>query len=149
MMMCSEDPVYLEFPPVLDDIFNASEMNELLSSFQQQIETELPSHSQSHSQSTSGSETTRSVYSVEERKRRRMISNRESARRSRWRKKRQLEDLTNEVNQLRHENRELKNLLSILTHEHQAVQRQTGPLLAESILLRQKLSGLFQILQLQ
>lgn len=137
--MCSEDPVHFEFPPVLEDILNSSEIHELLSSYQ----LEFPTHSTSSSETT---QTGRLVYSVEERKRRRMISNRESARRSRWRKKRQLEDLTNQVNRLRLENRELKNRLCIVLHEYEAIQRETVPLLAESIVLRQKLAGLRQIL---
>ncbi|GAA0169302.1 hypothetical protein LIER_23820 [Lithospermum erythrorhizon] len=130
--------VSLEVPvpshlPCFEEAFSPDEIQELLSI----IQTDFPV------QSTSGSsETNRSVYSFEERKRRRMISNRESARRSRWRKKRQLEDLTNEANRLKVQNRELKNRLSLISYEYFMVQRDSSRLFAESIELKQKLAGL-------
>ncbi|PIN21106.1 hypothetical protein CDL12_06207 [Handroanthus impetiginosus] len=134
-MISAQNPVHCQ-PPVLDHTFTPSEIQELFSFLQSE-----PSF-----HSTSSSDTNRSVYSTEERKRRRMISNRESARRSRWRKKRHLEDLTNEVNRLKLQNRDLKNRLCLLTHDCHVVQRDSNRLLSESIYLRQKLAGLHQIL---
>ncbi|KAL3514366.1 hypothetical protein ACH5RR_027083 [Cinchona calisaya] len=150
MMFC-EEPVHFQLPPVLEDPYTSSDLHELLSL----IQSDFPIHSASRSEitqnglpsnSTSGSETTRSVYSVEERKRRRMISNRESAKRSRWRKKKQVEDLTNQMNQLKLENRELKNRLCLVTDQCHALQRDSTWLMAQSINLQQKLAGLNQIL---
>ncbi|PSR99931.1 BZIP transcription factor [Actinidia chinensis var. chinensis] len=128
--MFSEEPAPFSFTP--------SEIHQLLSFF----ESGLPVHS------PSGSETgpSRTVYSVEERKKRRMLSNRESARRSRWRKKRHLENLTSQVNHSRLENRELKNLLCLASHQCLVAKRETDRLMTESLLLQQRLSGLCQIL---
>ncbi|KAJ8439728.1 LOW QUALITY PROTEIN: hypothetical protein Cgig2_009552 [Carnegiea gigantea] len=51
---------------------------------------------------------------MDERKRRRMISNRESARRSRMRKQRHLENLRNQMNRLKTQNREWVNRLRFI-----------------------------------
>ncbi|OIV97675.1 hypothetical protein TanjilG_12433 [Lupinus angustifolius] len=88
----------------------------------------------------------RAVYSTEERKMRRMHSNRESARRSRCRKKRHLENITREANRLRIQNRELKNRLSSTMHHHLFLSLQNEKLKSESIDLMSKLLDLYQIL---
>ncbi|CAL9002091.1 unnamed protein product [Prunus brigantina] len=88
----------------------------------------------------------RAVSVVDERKRRRMISNRESARRSRMRKQKHLENLRNQVNRLRVENRELKNRLSYVLYHFQRVRTDNDRLQSEHVLLRQKLSDIRQIL---
>ncbi|XWS21312.1 hypothetical protein CRYUN_Cryun30bG0045000 [Craigia yunnanensis] len=71
-----------------------------------------------------------------------MISNRESARRSRWRKKRHLENLTDEVNQLNIENQQLKNRLSLVINQCHVVWRENEQLRSESIALWAKLLDL-------
>lgn len=130
-----EDPVHYHLP-VLEDILSPSDIHEILSLLQ----NELPV------QSTSGSETNRSVFSFEEKKRRRKKSNRESARRSRLRKKMHLDNMTEQVNRLKVENRQLKNRLCIATHHCQAAQSETNRLILEKIVLQQRLAGLCQIL---
>lgn len=134
-MMSTENPVHYPLP-ILEHTLTPNEIHDLFSLLQ----------SQPSIHSTSSSETNRSIYSVEERKRRRMISNRESARRSRWRKKQHLENLTNEANRLNLENRELKNRLCMIAHDCHLVQRDSNRLLSESIYLQHKLTGLNQIL---
>ncbi|GAA0166014.1 hypothetical protein Leryth_015199 [Lithospermum erythrorhizon] len=126
-MVSMEEHVPSHFP-CFEEAFSLDDIQELLSFVQEDFPV----------QSTSGSETNR--------KRKRMISNRESARRSRWRKKRQLEDLTNEANQLKAQNRELKNRLSSVSFEYFMVQSDSSRLFTESIELKQKLAGLYQIL---
>ncbi|OAY35632.1 basic leucine zipper 4 [Manihot esculenta] len=86
---------------------------------------------------------------VDERKRRRMISNRESARRSRIRKQKHLENLRNQVNQLRVENRALMNRLHSVLYHYQSVQRENDQLRSEYSVLRQNLSNIRQILMLR
>ncbi|PON40332.1 Basic-leucine zipper transcription factor [Parasponia andersonii] len=88
----------------------------------------------------------RAVSVVDERKRRRMISNRESARRSRMRKQKHLENLRNQVNRLRVENRELTNRLRFVLYHYQRVRTENGRLRSEHMALRQKLYDIRQIL---
>lgn len=83
---------------------------------------------------------------VDERKRRRMISNRESARRSRMRKQKHLENLRNQVNRFRVENRELTNRLRCVLYHFQRVRTDNLRLQSEYAVLQQKLSDIRQLL---
>lgn len=103
-----------------------------------------PDHVNAKSCQINGSNRTVSV--VDERKRRRMISNRESARRSRMRKQRHLENLRNQVNKLRIENRELNNRFRFVMYHFQRVRTDNDRLRDEHTMLRQKLSDIRQIL---
>lgn len=78
--------------------------------------------------------------SIDERKRRRMISNRESARRSRMRKQKHLEIMRNEVNRLRVENQELSNRLRFVLFHVNRVRSENEQLRSEHAVLRRKLS---------
>lgn len=86
---------------------------------------------------------------VDERKQRRMISNRESARRSRMRKQKHLENLRNQVNRLRVENRDLTNQLRLLLCYVQRLQIDNDQMRSEHVKLRQKLSEICHVLLLQ
>ncbi|XP_057469315.1 bZIP transcription factor 11-like [Actinidia eriantha] len=81
-----------------------------------------------------------------DRRLRRMISNRESARRSRMRKKKHLENLRNHLNRLRVGKRELNNRLHFLTHHSEIVRRQNQRLASEADMLRQRLWAIHQVL---
>ncbi|CAN0917765.1 bZIP transcription factor 44 [Linum grandiflorum] len=83
---------------------------------------------------------------MDERKRRRMISNRESARRSRMRKQRHLENLRNQLSRLRLENRELTNRLRFISYHCHLVRTDNDRLRSEHSMLRRKLSNIRQIL---
>ncbi|KAB1214936.1 Ocs element-binding factor 1 [Morella rubra] len=87
---------------------------------------------------------------VDERKRRRMISNRESARRSRMRKQKHLENLRREENRFRIENRDLSNRLRFFLYHCHRVQTENNQLRSEYDMLRHKLmSDIRQILVLR
>lgn len=89
------------------------------------------------------------VSMIDDRKRRRMISNRESARRSRMRKQRHLENLRYQVNKLKIENRELTNRLRLVLYHCNTVRRDNEQLRYEHSMLRQKLSNIRQFLMLK
>uniref|UniRef100_A0A7N0SXH5 BZIP domain-containing protein n=1 Tax=Kalanchoe fedtschenkoi TaxID=63787 RepID=A0A7N0SXH5_KALFE len=126
------DPVQCNYPGFEPGF---SELEELLSQFQ------------TGSGSSSGSDVNhRTVYSTDERKKRRMVSNRESARRSRWRKKTHLENLATELNRLKAQNREFKNRFSTAVCLNQTVRRENERLKAESLVLWARLCNLSQIL---
>ncbi|KAL0450137.1 UNVERIFIED_CONTAM: Basic leucine zipper 4 [Sesamum latifolium] len=83
---------------------------------------------------------------VDERKRRRMISNRESARRSRMRKQRHLENLRNQANRFKVGNREVMNRLRLVVHQTQLIQAENERLRSEAAVLRQRLWDIRQVL---
>ncbi|XVE55722.1 hypothetical protein DITRI_Ditri03aG0181000 [Diplodiscus trichospermus] len=114
--------------------FTPEELEELLSF----LESDGPVSPNSGSEYLS-----RALYSVDERKQRRMISNRESAKRSRWRKKMYLENLTDEVNRLNVENQQLKKRLSLVMHQYHVVWRENEQLRSEAVVLWAKLLDLY------
>ncbi|KAF5187631.1 Basic leucine zipper [Thalictrum thalictroides] len=79
---------------------------------------------------------------IDERKQRRMISNRESARRSRMRKQKHLDELWSQVVRLRTENRQLIDKLNDVTDSHDRVLQENTRLKEETSELRQILSGM-------
>nr|GLL48197.1 bZIP transcription factor 2-like [Ipomoea trifida] len=84
-----------------------------------------------------------SVYSdtsPDEKKRKRRILNRESARRSRLRKKMQLEKLKEQAKVLAVENRELKRQLFVVAHRYQLLRTETNRLLSEAVILKRQLA---------
>ncbi|WVY90276.1 basic leucine zipper 4-like [Vigna radiata var. radiata] len=128
-------PVHSSCFPLLETMFTPTEIEELFSLVNKPLSPESGSQ-----------ESNRVVRSTHERKLRRMQSNRESARRSRWRKKRHLENLTNQANRLRMENRELKNRLCLTMHQNLLVSLENERLRSESVTLMATLSNLYQIL---
>ncbi|KAL3526911.1 hypothetical protein ACH5RR_011567 [Cinchona calisaya] len=107
---------------------------------------DLNQNNSSNKRCNSGSDETTNPPVVDERKRRRMLSNRESARRSRMRKQKHLENLRNQVNRLRNGKRELMNRLSVVTHHCQVVRSDNDRLRSESVMLRQRLWDIRQVL---
>lgn len=77
---------------------------------------------------------------IDERKQRRMISNRESARRSRMRKQRHLDELWSQVIRLRTDNHCLIDKLNRVSESHQLALKENAKLKEETSDLRQLLS---------
>ncbi|XP_004141411.1 basic leucine zipper 4 [Cucumis sativus] len=97
--------------------------------------------------SNSGSQDSFQAISLidEERRRKRMISNRESARRSRLRKKRHLENLAIQTDRLKMKNQELKRQLNLVVNRCYMVRRQNEGLWSEFVALHARLSDLYRI----
>ncbi|KAI8548872.1 hypothetical protein RHMOL_Rhmol07G0307800 [Rhododendron molle] len=83
---------------------------------------------------------------VDQRKRKRMQSNRESARRSRMRKQKHLDDLMAVVTQLKDENSRIMNKMSITTQQCLNVEAENSVLSAQMGELSQRLESLNNIL---
>ncbi|KAL4279141.1 hypothetical protein GQ457_03G011430 [Hibiscus cannabinus] len=92
--------------------------------------------------STSDEAEEHQVSIINERKQRRMISNRESARRSRMRKQKHLDELWSQVTRLRNENHSLIDKLNHVSECHDLVLQENERLKEEASDLRQMLTDL-------
>ncbi|GMI75291.1 basic leucine-zipper 58 [Hibiscus trionum] len=92
--------------------------------------------------STSDEAEEQQVSIIDERKQRRMISNRESARRSRMRKQKHLDELWSQVIRLRNENHSLIHKLNHVSECHDLVLQENARLKEEASGLRQMLTDL-------
>ncbi|KAJ8486242.1 hypothetical protein OPV22_018727 [Ensete ventricosum] len=97
-------------------------------------------------QSSGSDQDLQAVAVAEQKKRQRMKSNRESARRSRIRKQKHLDDLTAEANQLRQENSRLLTSLFLTTQHHVAVEAENSVLSTRMLELTDRLQSLDEIL---
>ncbi|CAA2987074.1 basic leucine zipper 43-like [Olea europaea subsp. europaea] len=94
------------------------------------------------SNSTSDEADEQQLSIINERKQRRMISNRESARRSRMRKQKHLDELWSQVVWLRNENRQLIDTLNHVSENHDRVVQENSRLKEEASGLRQMLADM-------
>ncbi|KAJ4877947.1 basic leucine-zipper 48 [Raphanus sativus] len=83
-----------------------------------------------------------SIMALDERKQRRMLSNRESARRSRMRKQRHLDELWSQVIRLRNENNSLVDKLNRVSETQGSVLKENSELKEEVSDLRRLLNNL-------
>ncbi|XP_057765633.1 basic leucine zipper 43 [Salvia miltiorrhiza] len=95
-----------------------------------------------NSTSNSTSDEADDQQAIDERKQRRMISNRESARRSRMRKQRHLDELWSQVLRLRTENHSLIEKLNHVSESHDRVVQENAKLKEEASDLRQMLTDI-------
>lgn len=86
------------------------------------------------------------LKAVDQRKRKRMESNRESARRSRMRKQKHLDDLTTEITQLTKENSQILTNISATTQHYINLEGENSILRAQMMELSQRLHSLNEIL---
>ncbi|XP_071707559.1 basic leucine zipper 43-like [Rutidosis leptorrhynchoides] len=100
-----------------------------------------PQSSLSYNNSSTSDEADENQISIiNERKKRRMVSNRESARRSRMRKQKQLDELCTHVMRLRNENHGLMDKMNHLLETHEQVIQENNRLKKDTNELRQLLS---------
>ncbi|KAL0461866.1 UNVERIFIED_CONTAM: Basic leucine zipper 4 [Sesamum latifolium] len=147
----SHEPPFLFHPPSQDQepvVFSPRPSQEPVSSNNSGSETSKPPpeipNSSSDEPNRKNPKPLGSI--IDERKRRRMISNRESARRSRMRKQKHLENLRTQLNRLRTVNGELTNRVRWVVHQDQLVRRQNEHLRSEAVVLRQRLWDIRQVL---
>ncbi|XP_028771047.1 bZIP transcription factor 53-like [Neltuma alba] len=100
-----------------------------------------------HRPASSGSDDPRSDV-VDERKRKRMQSNRESARRSRMKKQKQLEDLTNEISRLQSANSQLVQNIKEKEDAYNEMESKNTVLRAQTMELFERLRFLNSILEI-
>ncbi|KAK1301357.1 Light-inducible protein CPRF2 [Acorus calamus] len=82
---------------------------------------------------------------MNQRKQKRMLSNRESARRSRMRKQKHLDDLLAQVNKLRKENSQIITSLNITTQHYSRFESENSVLRTQMIELSTRLQSLNEI----
>ncbi|XP_039061851.1 bZIP transcription factor 53-like [Hibiscus syriacus] len=85
---------------------------------------------------------------IDERKRKRMLSNRESARRSRMRKQKQLEDLVEEVSALQKGNKQISEKIGVTTQRYVEMQSSNNVLRAQAMELTERLRSLNSVLHI-
>lgn len=83
---------------------------------------------------------------TDQRKRKRMISNRESARRSRMRKQKHLDDLMAQLNQLKTENEHIMTSMSVTTQHYLNIESENSILAAQMAELSNRLQSLNEII---
>ncbi|CAN6543481.1 unnamed protein product [Malus baccata var. baccata] len=82
---------------------------------------------------------------MDQRKRKKMIWNRESARRSRMRKQKHLDDLMDQISQLRKENNQIISSLNIKSQHYMNIEAENSVLRAQADELRSRLQSLNEI----
>ena len=85
---------------------------------------------------------------IDERKRKRMLSNRESARRSRMRKQKQIEDLTEEAGKLRNENERLVHSINVTEEAYVKMEAANNVIRAQTMELADRLRFLNSVVDI-
>ncbi|XVF28857.1 hypothetical protein REPUB_Repub15cG0068300 [Reevesia pubescens] len=140
-----------ELFPAFESGFTSWDCSEIFSTTQSiepprsGLGSDEPKQSQNNS-NPSLNEPKQSISIINENKRRRMISNRDAARRSRMRKQKHLENLRNEVKQLRIKNQELNNQLRSVSHHYHRAKMVNDRLRSEYSMLQQGLADMCRIL---
>ncbi|KAF8006663.1 hypothetical protein BT93_K0848 [Corymbia citriodora subsp. variegata] len=96
---------------------------------------------------SSGSECNQRPMAVDERKRKRMESNRESARRSRKKKQKQVEDLLGQVSELQNANSQIAQNINVTTQKYMEIESANNVLRAQLMELTDRLRSLNSVLQ--
>ncbi|TYH83299.1 hypothetical protein ES332_D02G123200v1 [Gossypium tomentosum] len=83
---------------------------------------------------------------MDQRKRKRMESNRESARRSRMRKQKHIDDLVGQITELKKDNNQILTSINFTTHRYLNIEAENSVLRAQMTELSQRLDSLNDIL---
>ncbi|KAL3636525.1 hypothetical protein CASFOL_018824 [Castilleja foliolosa] len=121
-----------------------NQFNVFSNPFHQQLNISTPQMPTSLSSNSTSDEADEQQLSIiiNERKQRRMISNRESARRSRMRKQKQLDELWSQVVWLRNENRMMMDKLNHVSESHHRAVQENTKLKEDVLELRRMLSDM-------
>lgn len=119
--------------------FSLNQTN-LYSNYQASIMQEFSPNSTTSNSTSDEADDLHQCQVIDERKQRRMISNRESARRSRMRKQRHLDELWSQVLRLRAENHGLIEKLNHVSESHDRAVQENAKLKEEASDLRQMLA---------
>ncbi|XP_030550592.1 basic leucine zipper 43-like [Rhodamnia argentea] len=147
--LCPSNPS--PYPPQMTSLvqdqspaFNFTRLSNSLYNFQfpplaQELNSQAPCLSNN---STSDESEEQQLSIINERRQRRMISNRESARRSRMRKQKHLDELWSQVVWLRHENHQLVDKLNRVSEDHERALQENVQLKEEAAELRQMVTDM-------
>ncbi|KAA8545248.1 hypothetical protein F0562_020032 [Nyssa sinensis] len=89
--------------------------------------------------SSSSSEEDHKYLTMDEKKRKRMISNRESARRSRMKKQKIVEDLTNDASRLKNDNNDIVGKIDSITEKYMMFAVENNDLRTQAVKLTERL----------
>ncbi|AEE78587.1 putative transcription factor bZIP family [Arabidopsis thaliana] len=151
-MMSTISPVFSTEPGLLTSVLPAFEtsftpwdISHLFSVFDSLIDPKPVSTHDYGSVNQIGSDMS-PTDNTDERKKKRKLSNRESAKRSREKKQKHLEEMSIQLNQLKIQNQELKNQLRYVLYHCQRTKMENDRLLMEHRILHDKLLNIRQVL---
>ncbi|KAJ0253717.1 hypothetical protein HA466_0113570 [Hirschfeldia incana] len=152
-MMSTISPVFSCEPgltthvPAFETGFTPWDISHLFSVFDSSSSVNLIPHS-AHEYLSSGPNVVPTDNYTDERRKKRKLSNRESAKRSRVKKQKHLEEMNIQLNQLRIESRELENQIRYVLHHFQRTEMENDRLRLEHRMLHDTLLNMRQVLML-
>ncbi|CAL9247002.1 unnamed protein product [Arabidopsis halleri] len=134
----STEPGLLTSVPAFETGFTPWDISHLFSVFDLSMD-QIPVSAHDYGSNTG-------FESTDERKKKRKLSNRESAKRSREKKQKHLEEMSMQLNQLKTQNQELTNQLRYVLYHYQQTKMENDRLRMEHRILQDKLLNIRQVL---
>ncbi|XP_010503643.1 PREDICTED: bZIP transcription factor 11-like [Camelina sativa] len=142
----SAEPSLATFVPAFETGFTPWDISHLFSVFDSSLDPiQSPAHDFASVNRTS-SDVAPTEENTHERKKKRKLSNRESAKRSREKKQKHLEEMSIQLNQLKTQNHELTNQLRYVSYHCQRTNTENERLRLENRILQDKLLNIRQVL---